>query len=198
MMRMRVPICTLTVALTAGVVFAVPTLEALFVYNREAIAHGELWRIVTGNAVHFSAAHFALDLAGFVVGGILLEAARPRVWTILCIASAAAVGALLYLAQPHVIVYGGLSGVVTAVFIYLSLQGATSHTIYRWVYITILVALFAKSIAELVVFQPDLMSSAFVPLPQVHAVGAAVAFLVFAGTRAPQLTALLSSARRAP
>lgn len=177
---MRIPIWTPTIAAAAAIVFGNLTLEALLVYHREAISNGELWRVVTGNLVHLSRPHVLRDLVPFVLAGGVLEAASRRRFALLCLASAAVIGAVLYLAHPEVLVYGGLSGVVTAAFVYLSLVGLCRQPAYRWLYITILAAAAGKIAAEMALAPPPAATPGdFVPLPEVHALGAATALLLF-------------------
>lgn len=189
MSGMRMPVWTLTIATAAAIVFGVPALEALLVYNREAIANGEVWRLVTGNAVHLSPNHFVRDLVAFALAGIALEATLQRHFAVLCLISASVIGVVLYLTYPDVLVYGGLSGVVTAILVYLALFGVSRRPAYRWLYITILAAVAAKIGAEMLFIETRYGSSqAFVPLHEVHALGAATALLLFALTSAASAT----------
>jgi rhomboid family GlyGly-CTERM serine protease len=182
----RIPIWTLSITAAAAVVFSIPALEALLVYNREAIVNGEVWRVVTGNAVHLSRSHLARDLVAFAVAGVMLEATLRHHFAPLCLAVASVIGAMLYLAHPEVLVYGGLSGVVTAMFVYLSLLGLSRQRAYRWLYITILAGVVGKIGAEILSIEThSTLSQDFAPLPEVHALGAVTALLLFV-LRAPQ------------
>lgn len=42
-------------------------------YDRRAVLDGELWRLLTGNLVHWSLPHFTLDLGAFFIVGLLWE-----------------------------------------------------------------------------------------------------------------------------
>ena len=105
--------------------------EAL-IYDRELIAHGEWWRLVTGNLVHHSGRHLGYELLAFLVAGALIEIRRLPGFAVLCLASGIAVGAVIYLLEPGMRYYGGLSGVVTAVVVYLCLWGLTETGWWRW------------------------------------------------------------------
>ncbi|MBS0374904.1 MAG: rhombosortase [Proteobacteria bacterium] len=82
-------------------------------YERAAIAAGEAWRLLTGQLVHHDARHLALNLAGLALLWLLYARdARPREWAVVGLASALAVGGLLYLLEPQIAWYLGLSGVL--------------------------------------------------------------------------------------
>jgi rhomboid family GlyGly-CTERM serine protease len=82
-------------------------------WDREAIAGGELWRLVTGHFVHLNLGHFVLNLAGLVLVWVLVGTRyRALGWwivTILCIA-AMDIGFLLF--DPRLSWYVGLSGLL--------------------------------------------------------------------------------------
>jgi rhomboid family GlyGly-CTERM serine protease len=180
MNRPRLPFWTLGICGAALVVFAAPQLAASLVYQREAIANGEPWRLVTGHLVHFSGEHLLKDLLGLLVAGTLLEQRDHRLFALLCIGSAALIGVALYAAEPHMLAYGGLSGVVVAAFTCLTLQGASEPGPYGRLCRVVLVGLAAKIAFELALGPRP--SSGFTLVPLSHAVGglAGVAFHFFA------------------
>lgn len=82
-------------------------------YDRELIAAGEAWRVLTGNFVHLGAGHLWLDLTGLVL--LLLffrDVFGPRDWALASLAGAAVVGGGLWLLDPAVRSYMGISGVL--------------------------------------------------------------------------------------
>ncbi|MFZ5722415.1 MAG: rhombosortase [Pseudomonadota bacterium] len=82
-------------------------------YDREAIAAGELWRLVSGHFVHLGAAHLALDTVGLVL--LLLffrDVLAPRDWLLAVLLGALAIGLLLWWRDPQVERYVGISGVL--------------------------------------------------------------------------------------
>jgi len=101
----------------AGAALAAPALlgpggVAALRYDRQAIAGGEWWRLVTGNLVHFDFAHLGMNLAGFALLWWLFVAdARPRDWLAVAALAALAVGLGLYVFDPALGWYVGLSGV---------------------------------------------------------------------------------------
>jgi len=86
-------------------------------YERGAILHGEVWRLITGNLVHANWRHLTADMTGLVLWTALagyLESVRS--YLILLLGSAIAVGLGLLLFDPHVHWYVGISGVLHALF----------------------------------------------------------------------------------
>lgn len=82
-------------------------------YEREALADGELWRLLTAHLVHLGWAHAAWNAAGllltwWLVGGLLSEAD----WLGVALAAALAIDIGLYFLAPDVGWYVGLSGVL--------------------------------------------------------------------------------------
>jgi len=119
----RLPWIYLAVALVAGVVTASSALRTVFVYNRAAIAHGELWRIWTGHLVHFGWTHYLADGALFVVIGWALERSNPLCGKISLILLPMAVCAALFWFDPSMNIYGGLSGVNVGLLVFLACRG---------------------------------------------------------------------------
>ncbi len=82
-------------------------------YERAAIAAGQWWRLVTCHLVHFDARHLALNLAGLgLLWWLYVADARPRDWLVVVLAAALAVGGGLYVLEPDIGWYLGLSGVL--------------------------------------------------------------------------------------
>jgi len=183
MRALPIPVWTLAICAAAAVVFGAPQLQAALVYNREAIAAGEAWRLVSGNLVHFSGSHLIKDVVALLAIGLLIETGRRRHFALLCLASGSLIGSVLYVAEPELAVYGGLSGIVTAAATYLCLHGIEEDGAYRWLCLGVLLCLAAKTGCEIALgFSPlpgtDAEGFALVPLS--HAVGAATAIALFA------------------
>lgn len=77
-----------------------------FLLEREALGHGEVWRLWTGHFVHHTVAHFVFDVG--VAAFLLLLVKRPLAWLVL----PPVVGGIVLLARPDLVSYAGLSGVL--------------------------------------------------------------------------------------
>jgi rhomboid family GlyGly-CTERM serine protease len=178
-----IPVWTLAICAAAAVVFGMPQLQAALVYNREAIAAGEIWRLVSGSLVHFSGSHFVKDVVALLAIGLLIESGRRGHFALLCLASGSLIGPALYVAEPELAVYGGLSGIVTAAATYLCLHGIEEDGAYRWLCLGVLSFLAVKTGCEIALgFSPLPGAGAeeFALVPRSHAVGAATAIALFA------------------
>ncbi len=177
------PAWTLAICAAALLVYALPDLSTLLIYDRVAIARGELWRLLTGNLVHLSVAHLAYDLAAFLIAGTIIEQRGDRHFPLLCLFSAALIGVAVYLFKPALRFYGGLSGVVSAAVGYLCLQGMTEKGPWRWLCAAMLTGLATKLWFELMLGKSLLLAvsnEAFVPVPLSHLAGAVAAVILFA------------------
>jgi rhomboid family GlyGly-CTERM serine protease len=86
-------------------------------YERAAIADGQWWRLLSCHLVHFDVRHLALNLAGLgLLWWLFVADARPRDWLGVVLAAALTVGGGLYVLEPGVAWYLGLSGVLHGVW----------------------------------------------------------------------------------
>jgi membrane associated rhomboid family serine protease len=110
------PRATFALAILCALVFALEHVGQAYVYtvgymSPLLVAHGDWWRVVTANLLHGSALHLAVNLAGLLVLGRLLERALGSARTV-CVMAASAAGSMLasglFLNESVV----GVSGVV--------------------------------------------------------------------------------------
>jgi len=106
----------LVVPLLALVLHATPHAAALLQFDRAALAHGQLWRLLTGHLVHFSTEHLLWDVGAFALLGLLLPPLPLRRWARLLGGAALAISAGVWLLQPQFVLYRGLSGIDCALF----------------------------------------------------------------------------------
>jgi len=82
-------------------------------YERYAIEDGEYWRLVTGHLVHLGWGHLWPNLAALAIIGLLFEDVfRNADWLRVGTVSAATIDVGLYVLDPSVLWYVGLSGVL--------------------------------------------------------------------------------------
>jgi rhomboid family GlyGly-CTERM serine protease len=152
------------------VIFGSAAATAFFQYDRQRIVEGELWRLWTGHFCHFSVEHLAWDLAAFVFLALLLR--RPP-W-ILLLAGAVTISVAVFLLQPEIAIYRGLSGLDAMLFVALALEflQAPRRRCDRPV-ASVALALFSfKLLFELEASATLFVSSdAFQPLPLAHLIG---------------------------
>ena len=162
-------------------------MSELLQYDRQAIAAGQLWRVVTGHAVHFGFEHFVWDAAVFVVLVLLCWRIEPRRCLMSLAAATFAIPAVLFVLQPGLPTYRGLSGIDSALYVTgaLALAQRLFREGRRFVGIAAfasVAALAAKVAYELATGQTLFVDAAgvgFVPVPLAHVAGAVAGMLAF-------------------
>jgi len=178
----RFPTVTLTLALVAVIVYCWPSLPGHLVYDRQAILHGEIWRLVTAPVVHFSTSHIFWDLVVFIAAGWRIEVAGYRRYGLVCCLAAVVPGSLFLLFSPELARYGGLSGLATGAVVYLCLCEAYRTGGNRVPWLAILALTVMKVFVESVTGAPLFASEATMPfrvLPAAHSIGIAAALITF-------------------
>jgi len=85
--------------------------EAFLKFDRQAIANGRVWLLLTGNFVHLGVPHLLLNMAGLVLVGLLVWPNFNFLqWLIILCVSSIGVCIGLYLFDPGVSYYVGFSG----------------------------------------------------------------------------------------
>lgn len=180
---------TLLVAGAALAIFALPHLTDAFLYRRTELASGQLWRLWTGHLVHFGWQHLAADLAVLLASGMWIEILAPRTTRWLFLLAPPAISTLLFVADPKLAFYGGLSGVAVGVLVLLALvQLHRDRASPRWFWpavlavVTIKICVEGVSAAPLVAgFSPDIKVSTLA-----HLGGIACALLAWPFARSPR------------
>lgn len=114
-----------------------PVPEAL-VFDRTAIANGEVWRLVTGHLVHADGVHLAANGAALLLLGGLTETGlrlpARAFWATVGV-GIAAVDLMLWRWTPDLQQYCGFSGVLNAIFVVAvyGLWRCSGDSVFRWV-----------------------------------------------------------------
>ena len=138
---------SLAVALGVLVIAALPALRDALLYRRPELAGGQLWRLWTGHLVHFGWRHLVADLAVFAAVGLWLESFAPQTARLFLVLAPPAISALLFVADPQLAFYGGLSGLGVGLLVLLALvQLRRDHAAARWTWYAVL-ALVAGKVA---------------------------------------------------
>lgn len=178
----QVPVVTLLVVAGGIVTYLASGLAPQLIYDRAAILDGEVWRLFTGNWVHFSSTHFFYDLLAFGIAGWIIERRGYPYFGLLCGLSALSIGGALLAMRPEMQFYGGLSGVATAAIVYFALHGLRDPGPWRWICVAALVLTLGKVLLESMTGQLTFAAVdriPFVPLPLSHVVGGLTASLIF-------------------
>ncbi|MBI2813117.1 MAG: rhombosortase [Opitutae bacterium] len=120
--RHRPWIC-LAAAAAALLIQLNPAWRDALLYDRAALARGEVWRVWTGHLVHFGWPHFVADTGLLLILGWLLAARHARFTRLALAFMPVFIGAALYWLDPAMPRYGGLSALDLGLLVYLALQG---------------------------------------------------------------------------
>ena len=140
--------CAIALALALGTVLATITPTAALDWQ-PALAWREPWRAWTAAFVHYSALHLAANAAGLLLVAALGVAARTPLRLALAWLAAWPLTQLGLLAQPALLHYGGLSGVlhasVAVAALHLAWRGERGE---RWIGAALLGGLVLKVAGE--------------------------------------------------
>lgn len=114
---------TFHIALITIALIGFQALQGELVFQRHAINDGELWRIITGNLVHTNIPHLIMNIAGLWLFWMLFDENLTALLLYFSLfVTGLAVGIGIYLFNPELIWYAGLSGSLYGLYII----GATS------------------------------------------------------------------------
>lgn len=150
----------MALAVIALLVQLSPTAQAVLQFDRDQIAAGEIWRLLTGNFVHYSWPHLAANLGAFAALCWIAEGRSRGVLAVVTL-SALAVGTGVFSLAGGVTTYRGVSGVDCALAAWMLTTMAFQDGRLKglaWVGVLSLVAF--KSIFEAVTGQLMLPTSA--------------------------------------
>jgi rhomboid family GlyGly-CTERM serine protease len=94
-------------------------LSEILIYDRDAIAQGQLWRLFTGHLLHSNAYHFVMNVAGLLLLWIIHgHFYTPKNTAFLFLISSLFISIALYYFSPDMQRYVGLSGILHTLFIF--------------------------------------------------------------------------------
>ena len=177
----RFPVLTLLLVLGSLLIFLLPSIANYLVYDREYILAGEWWRVLTAVGVHFSWSHLVYNIVILLLAGWLLERESRShfVWLVLITSVLSSLYFLFYL--PEMKNYAGLSGIISAIAVFVCLMNIRKVPKTKWLWITILTIFIAKVIYEGVMqeaFYVSYASEQIHVVPSAHIIGAMVAIVM--------------------
>ena len=115
-------------------------------YDRLAIANGDYWRLLSGHFSHLGPEHLLLNLAGLVLVWLLVgrQYTTPQ-WTFVTAFSLVIITLGFWYADPNLIWYVGLSGLLHGLLIAGAIRGIRTQTMESAI---VLVAVAGKLIYE--------------------------------------------------
>lgn len=170
----RLPWITATLATLFATAWLSPA-DALE-YDRTRVAAGEVWRLLTGQLVHWTPRMAAFDLGTLLGLGIWLELRKERRLLITSLALGGGLTALaVHTLSPDLMAYRGASGVASALFVLAAVRVAgTPDPIARTLAITAVALFLSKaafeSLAGQTLFAGPLPADVHV-VPLVHLLG---------------------------
>jgi rhomboid family GlyGly-CTERM serine protease len=138
------------------------------------VARGEVWRVFTGHLAHWNGSHLFWDTLVLVALGAVCERADRTTFLLGIGAASLVIGCLLPVLAPTTTSYRGLSGIDSALFALLAIQGRRAGN-HRWLGVAALVAFAVKCLWEWWTATPVFVENAIagmVPVPAAHVAGA--------------------------
>lgn len=176
----RFPVITALVVTAAATIYGIEDGNHLFLYDRNKVLDGDIWRVVTGHLVHFSWQHFGYNLILLVLTGCWLEYRLGVRYVWLLVLTSLVSGLYFLLFLPDMAHYGGLSGLVSANVVYLSLLEIQHNKKARPFWIAIILLFIAKVGYEMLMKETIFVSQSntmFEVAPSAHIIGAIVALI---------------------
>lgn len=122
------------------VLFQFEPIQAWVVWDNNAIADGQWWRILTGNFSHTNYSHLLMNLAGLWIISYLFQPNKKQLISALLFISLVTGGALLF---SSIQIYVGLSGTLHGLFSLFALREALNGRNSSWLLVLGLIAKIA-------------------------------------------------------
>lgn len=113
-------------------------------YDREAIAAGEWWRLLTAHLVHLNLEHAVLNALGFVLmWALFARDFRPQAWIVIILSSIVTIDIGLWLRDSTIEWYVGSSGALHGVMVAGTLAHLRRKDLDAWILAIFVVAKLA-------------------------------------------------------
>ncbi len=140
----------------------------------------EFWRLYTAHFVHWDLNHLCWDLLLYISIGLLLIKEDPRVFGVNLFLSPILISMTLWIAEPEMLYYRGISGLDAALFTSLAILWINKgDTVFIWLGILQLVLISSKILYELNTHETLFTDSqSYVVIPTAHLAGALSACII--------------------
>lgn len=102
-------------------------------FDRNLIAEGQWWRILTGNLVHLNLSHLGLNMTGLLIVWLFFGASLSLwEWTLTLLICSLGTGLGLWFFNPELIWYVGLSGAIHGLLIAGALRQCRAGNREAW------------------------------------------------------------------
>ena len=143
-LRSLEPLLVLALIAIAGIFIGLDALR----FDREAIELGQWWRLLSCNIAHLGYRHLLLNLAGLVLVALLFGGhINSRQWSVAIVFTCIATGLCLFLFEPQIRRYVGLSGMLHGVMVYAAVLSWSKQ---RMINSAVLLIVFGKLLKELI------------------------------------------------
>jgi rhomboid family GlyGly-CTERM serine protease len=180
----RLPWITFSLVGASILLALLPGMDVALEYDRAAVDSGGLWRILTGQFVHWTPRMALADLGVLLLAGAWVEIRSRRLALAALVSSTLFVGAGLDFLIPDLAYYRGSSGVASALFVVVALDLASSSP-RRWArpLAAVTLSLFALKLlwehwTGFAIAAGSLLPGVIV-VPQVHLLGGVAGLLAF-------------------
>jgi len=113
-------------------------------FNRELVAQGQVWLLLSGHIVHLNWSHWALNMAGLAIVAFFFSPhASVRQWLMVLFVSVCTIDIGLWWWMPEIRSYVGLSGVLHGLFLYGALREIRFYPASGYVLTAVLIAKLA-------------------------------------------------------
>ncbi len=120
--------------------------QELFIYQKQLLEQGQLWRLFSGHFVHLNDKHLILNLIAWIIIFFLgLNYLSLLRWVVLLFILTLSISVSLYHFASDILYYGGLSGVLHGYFAYILVEWIKNKQKFAWI---ILLLLIAKTLIE--------------------------------------------------
>lgn len=178
----RAPRASLLLSLAAGLIHLFYGLRVQLLYDRSALAHHELWRLLTCHWVHLSWDHLFWSAVTFLGLGSLCELMDKKKYYATVGVCVILIPLTIWWGMPRLMIYGGLSGLDCALYALLMVllikrEVRSRSRFWATLFSLLLMGLVAKITYETVTGLTIFVSNhhaGMVPVPLAHLVGGVV------------------------